>query len=453
MRFRAGVLALFVCSSAIPSFAYRMSAWVPAWDVRAVTSMQLNAGKLDETNPVWYEIAAGGTFTKAFNAEAADLRAALTGTDIVPTIQNYVNGGFDGNLVATIVASPTLREQHAEALTQLVVQNAYAGIDIDYENMSSAARAGYSTFIQLLASKLHSANKTLSVCVDAKTSDADNWNGPAAEDWRVLGAAADSIKIMAYDDHWSTSPPGPIAPLDWLDAIATYAEATIPAQKIVIGLPWYGYDWAGGSGTGVVYQDAMALAQSMNAPVAYDGNGEATFSYSGHTVYFQNATSYARKTSALIAKHPRIGGFAQWRAGGEDPAMWTTVAELRGGSSSPSQPPAGSFVVTGAAALTVNAGQQLQSAFAITPVNGWSGTAAVSVQQIDAFPGTVSISPSATTTNPAVLTIVASANAAPGNYRLKLAMTSGAIASNANVTVTIQPPPPTKRRAVKGSHL
>ena len=26
---------------------------------------------------------------------------------------------------------------------------------------------------------------------------------------------ADAIILMNYDDHWQTSPPGPIAPQDW----------------------------------------------------------------------------------------------------------------------------------------------------------------------------------------------------------------------------------------------
>src|SRR6478672_6730951 len=123
MRSRAGWLIVLAFAFTTPSYAYRMSAWVPSWDAKAVTSMQLNAGKLDEANPGWYTIAADGTFTKNANAEAPEMRAALSGVDLIPTIKNYVNGKFDGALVATIVGDATLREKHAEALTQLVVQS------------------------------------------------------------------------------------------------------------------------------------------------------------------------------------------------------------------------------------------------------------------------------------------------------------------------------------------
>jgi len=296
--------------------------------------MQLNAGKLDEANPGWYTIAADASFTKNANAEAANMRAALTGIDLVPTIKNYVGGKFDGNLVASVVASPALREKHAEALTQLVVENAFAGIDIDYESMTADARANFTAFVQLLATKLHGANKHLSVTVHAKTSDADNWRGPGAQDWAAIGAVADTVKIMAYDDHWDGSAAGPIAPLNWLDSIATYAEATIPPQKVIIGLPWYGYDWQGTSATGLVYSEAIALAERVGATIDHDVNGEATFSYSGRTVFFQDASSYEKKINAILAKHPKIGGFAHWRAGGEDPVIWVDVARLHNSSSS-----------------------------------------------------------------------------------------------------------------------
>ena len=305
-----------------------MSAWVPAWDPNAVATLEREAGKLHEANPGWYTIAADGTFTRNWGAEDPRMRAALAGVDLVPTIKNYVNGGFDGNLVASVIGSPTLRETHAAALTQLVIANAFAGIDIDYERVPVTSRSDFTAFIELLAAQLHGSGKLLSVTVHAKTVES-NRNGPGAQDWAAIGAVADSVKIMAYDKHWSTSEAGPIAPLDWLDQIATYAEATIPAGKAIIGLPWYGYDWLGMDGDSVTYAEAMARAQSAGAVIGRDEHGEATFSYDGRTVFFQDAVSYEQKILAIVQKHSKIGGFAHWRVGAEDPATWAKVAQFK----------------------------------------------------------------------------------------------------------------------------
>lgn len=328
MRSRLGFFAALF-AFAIPAHAYRIAVWVPAWDPNAVTIMQAQAGKVDESNPGWYVLAADGGVAKNWGAEDPNLRAALSGTALVPTIKNYVNGGFDSALVARVISTPTGREQHAEALTRLVVENAFDGIDIDYELVPTSSRDHFTAFIQLLSTKLHGAGKVLSVTLAAKTSETQTWDGPGGNDWPALGLAADTIKIMAYDKHYNGSKAGAITPLDWLDSVVRYATSVVAPDKIIVGLPWYGYDWAGTQATGITHAAAVALANSKGATISRDVNSEATFTYDNHVVYFQDVVSYKAKVDMLIAKHPAIGGFAHWRVGAEDPAIWGVVANVR----------------------------------------------------------------------------------------------------------------------------
>jgi len=320
-------VAAFLC--AMSSYAYRISAWIPAWDPNALTSMQLHAGWLDEANPGWYSLDANGAIVKNWNAEDPTLRAALTGARLVPTIKNYVNGSFNASVVLNLIATAESREAHAEALRQLVVLRAFDGIDVDYESLPQSAKTNFSAFVALLAQKLHASNKTLSVTISASAND---------NDWSAIGAAADSVKIMAYDKHWPGGAAGAIAPLDWLDSVVTYAESHIEPAKVMIGLPWYGYDWAGSGAASVTYTSGMQSAMSNGLTPSRDANGELTFAYAGHVVYFQDAESYGRKVDAVLAKHSRIGGFAHWRAGAEDPATWMKVASMRNGGTSGATP-------------------------------------------------------------------------------------------------------------------
>jgi len=215
----------------VPSlFAARITAWIAPWDSSALTSIQLNASRLDESNPVWYSLSSTGSIVNNWNAENPTWLAAMTGTKVIPTIQNVVSGSFSGSLAESLLSTSTSREAHAQGIFDLVVNKAYDGIDVDYERVPATSRANFTAFISLLAGKLHVAGKKLSVTVYAKTSDAQNWNGSGAEDWVSLGSLADSIKIMAYDYHWSTSARGDITPLAWLDQVATYAESAIPRR-------------------------------------------------------------------------------------------------------------------------------------------------------------------------------------------------------------------------------
>ena len=446
MRSPVVLKALALVAFAVPAHAYRMSAWVPSWDANALTIMQTQAGNLTETNPGWYSLAADGSIAKNYKAEDPTMRAALTGTQLVPTIKNYVNGTFDGALVAAIVGDPVRRESHAEALAQLTVTQNFAGIDIDYEAVPPTAKADFTAFVQLLAGKLHASQRMLSVTVHAKTNDTADWSGPGAQDWRAIGAAADSVKIMAYDKHWSTSAAGAIAPLDWLVQVAAYAESTMPAGKAIMGLPWYGYDWLGTKGTSVTFASATETAQRAGASITRDPNGEATFTYDGRTVFFQDAASYRAKVQRILSAHPGIGGFAHWRVGAEDPATWSIVRELT--MQAPSIRPAPQdFRIDAPLELAVTAGRETSTRLRYTSIDGFDSIVTVSLTNLDRFPGLAIVSsPTVNRTTAATLVVTAPRTTPAGNYRLEVVMSGGGLTRKQILTVRVTAPK-AKRRA------
>lgn len=443
--------------AAVPALAsYRISVWVAPWDQGSLSSMQLNASNVDESNPVWYSLESDGRIKANWNAENATWRAAMTGTDLVPTIQNVVAGRFNATLAANVISSAN-REAHAESIRQLVVSKGFDGIDIDYEALPASSRADFSAFVELLASKLHASGKQLSVTVHAKTSDSQSWSGPGSQDWQRIGAVADSVKIMAYDYHWATSVAGPLTPLDWLDKVATYAEATIPVSKIVIGLPWYGYDWVGKTGATVGHASAKNLALSKGATISYDANGEATFRYDDHTVYFQDATSYEKKVDFIRARHPRINAFAHWRGGNEDPDIWGVIRKLNstgtGGGSTPSTGgggatlPAADFSLSGVSTLAVSSGTVASGAITVIPVNGFSSAATVSVEKPANMPATVELSSATVSPGGSVqVKVIAGRRARTGTHSVRIRVASGSLIRERIVAVTIT----NQRRALAG---
>jgi spore germination protein len=429
---------VLIAGMAAPALAYRFSAWIPTWDPAALETMQRNAGNLDESNPSWYTIAPDGGIVKNWNAEAPELRAALIGTLLVPTIKNYIGGRFDPDVMATMLGSSETRERHAEAIVQLTVNQALDGIDLDYEAMRSADRESFSLFVELLGAKLHGAGKILSVTVQAKTSAAAVWDGPGAQDWARIGAAADFVKVMAYDKHWSGSAPGPIAPLDWLASVARYATSVIPAEKIVIGLPWYGYDWGTAGGNGVTWKEAVELARSTGASVERDANGEATFRYGQNVVFYQDGESYRRKIDSLAAQFPAIGGFAHWRAGGEDPEIWREIERRRGTGGAPAERPAGSFLIDSPTTLALRAGEHAGATIGIIPVDGFDAAVAAKIEPIDAFDGSALLSDAEIRVGkPATLLVAASRDARPGIYRLRLTLDGATVRAVAEISVEI----------------
>ena len=135
----------------------------------------------------------------------------------------------------------------------------------------------------------------------AKTSEPGTWDGPKALDWTVIGNVADQVRIMTYEYHWSTSDAG--APVDWVDQVLSFARSVIPAHKIMEGVPLYGYDWTGRSGTPIIFEEAMALSAQRGAPVNWDTSSasprlEYVAQQERHAVWFENAASVDAKPRA-----------------------------------------------------------------------------------------------------------------------------------------------------------
>ncbi len=228
----------------------------------------------------------------------------------------------------TILRNPDLRARHIRNLVDEVLENNYDGIDVDYEMLSSSLREDYSAFIVELGQALHEQGKLLTIAVHAKTSDYGGLGG--FQDWVVLGQSVDRLRIMTYDFHWRGGGPGPVAPIYWVQQVAEYAKTVVDPAKVVIGVPFYGYNWPrGGSATPQIWEAINDLIQSRGLTVNLaesDANGaiqENWISYSGRTVWF--ATSSSLEAKIELVQDMDLAGIAIWRLGGEDPRNWDSI--------------------------------------------------------------------------------------------------------------------------------
>jgi len=205
---------------------------------------------------------------------------------------------------------------------------------------------------------------------------------------------------------------------------------------VIVGLPWYGYDWQGSSGVGVVYQQAMSTALANNAVISHDADGEATYSYADHVVYFQDAAAYQRKTDLIRQKHPLIGGFAQWRVGGEDDAFWSVIDGLRGTTTTVMP----DFSVSGPAAITVRIGKSASGTYSIARSGGFADPVNVTAEKLSAFDGTLSLSATqlSGSTTATDLRIATPRTAIAGTYQVRLRFVSGSLVKESIVSVTVK---------------
>lgn len=312
-----------------------VAGYVTPDDLRGVAA--IGNGVLTEVSPVWYQPTDSGQLIFA-SAEAQQSAAGIAReaashqVALVPSIVNYRNGQWDGAVIHRIITNSQISKAHIAAIVSLVASHDWAGVDVDYESLAAGDRSAYSRFISDLALALHHAQKRLTVTAHAKIDEPGDWSGARAQDWRALGASADEVRVMAYDYSTEDSPPGPIAPLHWVESVLQLAVSEVPRDKLMLGVATYGYDWPNGKpGGDVQWADAQAIAESHAARVMWDATSQSPwFTYADkqgrqHTVWYENARSLKAKV-ALAASY-RLNGIVIWRLGGEDPGIWEQIRQ------------------------------------------------------------------------------------------------------------------------------
>ncbi len=333
----AALLATVLAALAPPPPAAAMTTnlrwgYYITWDRTSYTSLQQHVGQLDIVSPYFYDLQADGTIKAGVDASALSIMRAAQ-VKIVPMIANIPRWNDFHNTIA----DATKRETIAQRITDLVVNNGYDGIHIDFEAVNASDRDLLTDFMQRLAGKLHSRNKLVTQAVVARTSDTPTtWGG--VYDYSALARINDFIVVMAYDYHYSTGGPGAIAPIDWVSTVVEYAKTRIPASKILLGVPAYGYDWDLTAGTdgppaaSLRYDQAVALKQRAGASSGYDTKQEAAWvRYTAgdghqHEAWYETVDSLHAKFNVMLDEG--LGGFAMWRLGQEDPSDWPEIGRL-----------------------------------------------------------------------------------------------------------------------------
>jgi spore germination protein YaaH len=246
------------------------------------------------------------------------------------TVSNFGASGFDPAIAHG--AMVTHRGTTILNLVTLAKTKGLTGINIDFEGLYPGDRNAYSEFVSDLAMQLHTANSLLLLSVPAKSSDdpSDTWTWPY--DYAAIGQTADFIQVMTYDEHVPGQGPGPVAGLDWMTADLNYAVSQILPDKILLGLPAYGYDFDITANTGVTveWKDFAALVASTGGHPVWDPVTESEhFDYTAsdgslHQVWYE--TSQGIQDKAHLAVTLGLAGVSMWALGYENDDFWSAVS-------------------------------------------------------------------------------------------------------------------------------
>ncbi len=295
------------------------------WDDSSYESLRRHLSKLDEIVPEWLRLQEGADpLVVEIDTRALDLiRRARPQLPILPMLHNSKAGVWDAPALTHAVQDAPSRKRLVDALVAFVAKHGFAGVVLDLETVPQEAQANLLMFVQ----ELHAAFAPHGWHVaQAVPFDDPEWNYPA------YAQANDQLFLMAYDEHWSTSEAGSVAGQPWFEATLAKRLAEIPAEKAVVCIGAYGYDFvAGQEATDLTFQAAILAARDAQVAIAFDPETfNPHFSFAAadgtrHDVWFLDAvTAYNQMRAATAAGVP---AFAVWRLGSEDPSLWSFLGD------------------------------------------------------------------------------------------------------------------------------
>ena len=343
-----------------------LSGWIPYYGMStSLPTAVANADLINEVMPFWYtlklntktkapyilDLYTPGNPSVAIDVPLATMRSA--GFKIIPTITD----GTDKLELAKLLAKSSDRASVIKPIVDLVMNKNFDGIDLDFEGFAfvdgtaswPTTKPNWVVFVKELSAALHANGKLLSITAPVHFALTEKQKGYTVYAWAEIAPYIDRLRIMTYD--YSTSKPGPIGPIAWVERTVQYAISVLPASKVFIGLAGYGRDWvtkvdgicpdnvakvvsptakaatfimrnaatlASTYGVTPIYNEEFQEA-TFNYQKTYNGNnadGQATSCIATRTAWYQNPASYLARAQ-LVAKY-RLGGLAEWTMGMEE---------------------------------------------------------------------------------------------------------------------------------------
>ncbi len=215
-------------------------------------------------------------------------------------------GHFNNDLVSALVRNLEVQQRLIRELWAVVQEKGYRAVNVDFEYVLAEDREGFAEFVRRMRVILNLYGIAVTVALAPKTSDDQPGLLYEGIDYSALGEAANGVFLMTYEWGYTYSEPMAVAPLPMVRRVAEYALTRIPREKIILGIPNYGYDWPLPYVKGITraqsigYTDAIRLAVDHGVPIFFDEVSRTPwFRYwqygIQHELWFEDVRSYQAK--------------------------------------------------------------------------------------------------------------------------------------------------------------
>lgn len=313
-------------------------------EVNGYAFPNINLDVLEQTLPYLtylsifsYEVRPDGSL-KPINDDQLIQMALDAGVAPMMVITNIdEDGGFSSDLARTILTDDNVRQQLLDNVETILNEKNYFGLDIDFEYIYPADGDDYDSFLQQAAARMEQQGHILTTAVAPKIRADQPGLLYEAHHYSVHGELADHVIIMTYEWGYSFSEPMAVSPINEMRRVLDYAVTAIPPEKILMGLPNYGYDWTlpiveGVAAKTISNTAAVQLALKENVAIEFDELSQTPFfnyyddSGSLHEVWFDDARSMRSKLR--LPSIYDLGGVSYWTINRFFPQNWLVLRSM-----------------------------------------------------------------------------------------------------------------------------
>lgn len=310
-----------------------------------IENMLADTEGLTTIAPTWFSIAdTDGNMTSIASSDYVTY-AHQAGLEVWAVLRDFHGGINSYDETYEVLSYTSKRTRLIEQVISAALQAEVDGINLDFELISTQCGEHYIQFVRELSVQCRRNDLVFSV---------DNYVPQAYNehyDLEEQGIVADYVMIMCYDEHTDGSyEAGSVSSISYVENGITEALRSVPASKLVAGLPFYTRLWletpktetelseeAGteaASYPNKVTSEALGMAEAREAisdagaQAQWDEDTKQNYAEwetadGTYKIWLEDEQSLEEKLSVISENE--LAGVAEWSLGWEDPGVWQLI--------------------------------------------------------------------------------------------------------------------------------